>query len=366
MVFSKPSRIRRRTAADNGAREWQDVRHAMAQHSETTRNPPAAALASPTALALCAALMLLAATAPSAQAQRLTDSTFDAAIARAAYVRSHPRVLIDQAHDNLFTASGRYRPFAELMANDGYAVAPNRARFSARTLRGARVLVIADATSDSVSGAFTPAECAVVREWVRAGGALALIADHAPMGAAAARLAREFGVSMNDGPVNDPSHSDPETGNPGTILFSREAGMLGQHAIVDGRNPSERVDHLMTYGGQSLFGPPGATALFKFAHGAHEFVVDAGAQVGADSSAHATFDPSDALSITGRAQGLALAFGRGRVVVLGDAAMLTAQLSVGRMAQSLGHPIAIGMNRVGVDNRQFALNVMHWLTRLLP
>jgi hypothetical protein len=45
------------------------------------------------------------------------------------------------------------------------------------------------------------------------------------------------------------------------------------------------------------------------------------------------------------------------VVVLGEASMLTAQL-VGP------DNTPIGMNRSANDNRQFALNVMHWLSTL--
>jgi hypothetical protein len=58
------------------------------------------------------------------------------------------------------------------------------------------------------------------------------------------------------------------------------------------------------------------------------------------------------------AQGLALTHGRGRIVVLGDAAMLTAQL---RRYDGL----SFGMTTPGYDNRQLALNIMHWLTRLI-
>jgi hypothetical protein len=44
------------------------------------------------------------------------------------------------------------------------------------------------------------------------------------------------------------------------------------------------------------------------------------------------------------------------VVILGEAAMLTAQVADG---------VAFGMNIPGNDNRQFALNIMHWLSRRL-
>jgi hypothetical protein len=51
-------------------------------------------------------------------------------------------------------------------------------------------------------------------------------------------------------------------------------------------------------------------------------------------------------------------FGKGRVVVIGEAAMLTAQV-VGSAR------LPLGMNYPGNDNRQLALNIMHWLTGAL-
>jgi hypothetical protein len=45
-------------------------------------------------------------------------------------------------------------------------------------------------------------------------------------------------------------------------------------------------------------------------------------------------------------------------VVLGEAACLSAQLVAGGKKP-------FGMNVPGIDNRQLALNVMHWLSRLL-
>ena len=58
----------------------------------------------------------------------------------------------------------------------------------------------------------------------------------------------------------------------------------------------------------------------------------------------------------GKAQAFVAEYGRGRVVILGEAAMLTAQVDKGHR---------FGMNLPGADNRQLTLNVMHWLSRLL-
>jgi len=67
---------------------------------------------------------------------------------------------------------------------------------------------------------------------------------------------------------------------------------------------------------------------------------------------------SKPVSAKGRAQGLAFTFGKGRVVVMGEAGMLSAQL-----AGPDKKPF--GMNRPGIDNRQLALNIMRWLSGLL-
>jgi hypothetical protein len=73
------------------------------------------------------------------------DMGFDVKIAHPAYSTSHPNVLIDEAHYNFHTSSGRYNTLASLITNDGYQVSPNRDKFTAESLRKCDVLVIANA-----------------------------------------------------------------------------------------------------------------------------------------------------------------------------------------------------------------------------
>ena len=56
-------------------------------------------------------------------AQQVADPDFDPKVAKPAYATKHPKVLIDEAHNNFHTAGGRYKPFADLIASDGYQVA---------------------------------------------------------------------------------------------------------------------------------------------------------------------------------------------------------------------------------------------------
>ncbi len=63
----------------------------------------------------------------------------------------------------------------------------------------------------------------------------------------------------------------------------------------------------------------------------------------------------------GRAQGVALTFGEGRLIVMGEAAMFSAQI----LKQSGEPDFKFGMNRSGNDDRRFALNALHWLSHAL-
>jgi len=156
---------------------------------------------------------LAAAVTVTVTGQQEADSSFDVRVAHPAYTTTHPKVLFDEAHHNFHTATGRYKPFVDLISNDGYQVAPNKQTFTKDAFEGFQVLVIANAlgssnseAADASSPAFTQLECDNVRDWVRNGGALLLIADHAPAGAAAENLATRFGVEMSKAYVADPTN----------------------------------------------------------------------------------------------------------------------------------------------------------------
>lgn len=100
----------------------------------------------------------------------------------------------------------------------------------ADSLQKLDILVIANALGehqgDVMGAAFTPVECDAVRDWVRDGGSLLLIADHLPFGDAAATLAQRFGIEMGRGWALDKGNSE---GNPSILVFSRTNNLLGDH-----------------------------------------------------------------------------------------------------------------------------------------
>jgi hypothetical protein len=290
---------------------------------------------------------------PALQSQvggQMADPNFNAKVDKPAYKKSGPKVLFDEAHNNFHTTTGRYKPFADLVTNDGYQVVPNKQAFSANVLHGYRILVISNALgaptmndTNATNPAFTDAESDEVRDWVRRGGSLLLIADHAPMGSANQVLAKRFAVDMSKMFTVDEQNYDKESENPGFVVYTRESGRLADHPLTRGRNASERVNKVIAFTGQSLKGPADSLAFMKLADTAVDTMPG---------------DNAKPVSAAGRAQGLAMKFGKGRVIVLGEAGMLSAQV-VG--AQQM----KFGMNRPGIDNRQLALNIMHWLSGIL-
>jgi hypothetical protein len=302
--------------------------------------------------ALIAAALLC--TASVAGAQQRADTAFAVTVARPAYpVGTGPRVALDEAHRNFHTLDGRYAPFGKLLRADGYRVAPNTKHLDRGVLRGFDVLVVANASGGATPEtadrpAFTTDEIAAVRKWVNDGGSLLLVADHAPFGGAAESLALAFNVGMTKGFAIDTAASAHALDNPSFLRYTRENHGLGLHAITRGRDSTERVGTVVAFTGQSLTWPVGATPLLTMSPTAQE---------------RATRSPTDTLvSVGGRVQGIALPYGKGRVVVLGEAAMLSAQV----VEQPGQPPFYMGINVPGTDDKQFALNVLHWLTRVLP
>jgi len=306
--------------------------------------------------------------AAAAAAQQMADPFFDSSVKDPAYRNHHPVVIIDQAHHNFHTASGRYRPLADLLRHDGYKVVAGKKRFSAETLHDAAVLLIANAMGsdrmmddDAGHPPFTQTEYDAVTAWVRNGGSLLLIADHAPFGSAAAGLAKAFGVEMSQGFTIDPEHHMGR--GPAQLVFDRSDGLLGDHPITRGRNPGETLDRVVTFTGQSLKGPEGSTAILKLADTALDVQPLSPQERRAFMRDHAR-RPDQKTSAAGRAQAIAFEFGNGRVVVLGEAAVLSAQVIRGRMDALGPRPgeAKMGMNVPGTDDRQFALNILHWLS----
>ncbi len=286
-------------------------------------------------------------------AQQVADTLFNPIIVAPAFQSgAGPTVLIDEAHNNFHTMSGRYLAFARLLQRDGYVVKPQRGRFIRADLDRANILVVANALAKEneadwnlpTPSAFDSAEVTTVRDWVKDGGSLWLIADHMPFPGAAGLLAEQFGVLLGNGFALDAKTED------GRMRFARSDNSLADHPITRGRSAGERIDSVIAFTGQAFRIAGAGAALMTLQHNVVLLMPEVAWQF-------SKLTPR--LSASGMLQGAAVPFGKGRIAVFGEAAMFSAQVAgPGRMPAGMNDPSA-------PQNAQFLLNVLHWLSGLL-
>lgn len=297
--------------------------------------------------------LLTLATCGIAIAQQVPDSAFRPSILSPAYPPDlGPVVMIDQAHNNFHTAEGRYLPFASLLQMDGFRILRSSCPFERDSLSRGSILVIANALNERnredwslpTPSAFTPEEIAAVTGWVEEGGSLLLIADHMPFPGAAQELARQFGFTLSNGFA---AKADSPGGND---YFRREDGTLADHPITNGKTAGERIDSVVSFTGEAFTGDSTVTGLMIFGQGMASYLPQVAWQFN---------DSTPKVDIKGWYQAAVREFGKGRVAMVGEAAMFTAQLAGPER-------FPVGMNQPEASqNAQFLLNVMHWLTRQL-
>ncbi len=195
-----------------------------------------------------ATVLLVLMLAVSSIAQQVRDTSFRFENANPAFpVGTGPLVCIDEAHDNFHTADGRYWAFAELLRKDGYQVEGFGGKFDATGLLDCSILVSANPGEVGMDdayphpSAFTRDDISELVKWVRGGGSLLLIIDHAPVPGAAADLGAVLGINMLDGEAR----GRPE-GSPSPDIFQLENGTLKRHPILAGRAEGERTTWIVT------------------------------------------------------------------------------------------------------------------------
>lgn len=276
------------------------------------------------------------------RAQQVADTLFVAAIAKPKYESGKgPAVVVDEAHHNFHTAVGRFRPFAMLLERDGYMVKRGREPFTVSGLRGTRILVISNALNERNvedwtlpnPSAFTPDEIAHLTGWVEEGGSLFLIADHMPIAGCAEDLAKAFGFTFYNGFAMDTTKKG--VGD----QFNYANGCLRRTPLTEG------LDNIYSFTGQAFDCPAEATPIIVLDHRFKLWLPKVAWEFDHDTRK---------VEARGKVQGAYMNYGKGRLVVFGEAAMFS--------AQSAGRGTKVGFNSpVAKNNPEFLLRLIHWL-----
>ena len=268
----------------------------------------------------------------------------------------HPLVVVDEAHNNFHTSRGRYSPFKEVLERDGYIVEYSTQKYTKENLGKVDILVISNSLADRdlkrwelpAISAFDDQEISVIENWVLDGGSLFLIADHMPFPGAASSLASAFGVLFINGYENNTEDS------PGRFLFTTSDSTLVDHPIIYGRKSSENVKSVMTFVGQGFRAATDVSPIL---------ILPSSIELLMPTRAGEFSEKTPHLSAQNLLQGATLRHGKGKVAVFGEAGMFTSQVVV-RGKEILGET-GTGIPEAS-ENIQFLLNVMHWLSGLLP
>ena len=295
----------------------------------------------------------LIALAAMASSQQIAVATFRFENTTPAFEREQgPSVCIDEAHHNFHTLEGRYAPFGTLLRDDGYRVAPFNESFDAEALARCDVLVIANALSSANAerdqgfphgSAFSQSEINALFRWIDGGGSLLLISDHPPFSPAAADLIAVLGAaSVHTSTVAIPKNTD---------VFRRDNGTLRDHIILEGRHPGERVASVATFSGSAFYLSTHFQPLLVLGPEAY------GLTYLRENLGSLPREELPRYDLAGWAQAATRHLGEGRVAILGEASMCTAQ-------QDEYGPF--GMNHPdAASNAQFCLNLVRWLSGVL-
>jgi len=278
------------------------------------------------------------------------DNNFDVTVESPTFKENKPVILFDEGHNNFHKTNGLYQPFANLVQNDGYELRILTTLVTAELLSSGSIYVIANAKGKgdlNDTPAFTEDETEIIKNWVMNGGSLLLIADHFPFGSAVENLGRKLGIEFQKGVVQDSIYYDKKSNDHSQLEFSKENRLLTEHAIAKG------INKVITFTGQSIKCMDTSSISFlTLSDAAYDITPNTKIiKDGDDTRVEVTYDNPQ--SAKGRSQGVALKLGKGKIVCLGEAAMLTAQKNRDNNK--------VGMN-YNPSNKKLALNIMHWLT----
>jgi len=303
-------------------------------------------------LALACAL-ILAVSPASAQRAQGRDPSWSFENAEPAWTAgAGPLVAFSRRHSG-FVANRSHEPLAQLAASDGMrttvidGVEPGEAK----------VLVLInnyrpdwrEFPAMDPPSAFSDAEIDRVRNWVEGGGALLILADHAPLGGGASKLAAAFGFTFLNGHVAEDRSAEAGYAHV-NLDFRPGSGLATNHPVTDGATGRKPIQKFHAFGGQAFIPAAGATTLLAIPQGWSAILA---------FDVHRNLGSELKIDASGMAQGAAMEFGKGRVAIFGEAGGFSAQLMPG--------DVRMGFNTAeGAENPEFVVALLRWLVDYRP
>jgi len=271
---------------------------------------------------------------------------------------ARPVVVFAEGHNNF--GDDRDSSNAEMeqfLAREGFELRQYMGEITREALQGVSILhtdnALAPENQNEVDwtlptpSAFTSEEIKVIYNWVHDGGSLLMVIEHMPFGGSYEDLAKAFNVETSNGFAVDErllnGYSEEIINNAGWFVFRQDNGSLGDHPILTGRQPHERIAFLAADVGSAFRLPNRAVSLMTFGSDA----------ISLEPSVSWKFDPmTPRRSVSGWSQGGVMKVGKGRLAVLGDNFLIIPPSQIKSEKEVV----------FGRYNPQFTVNVYRWLS----
>ena len=234
---------------------------------------------------------------------------------------ARPVIVLAEGHNNFGKRDSFFAEMEAFLAREGFEFRQHMGAITREALEGVSILhtdnALAPENQDNwtlpTPSAFTTEEISVIHDWVRDGGSLLMVIEHMPFGGSYEDLARAFNIETSNGFAVDKrllnDYSEENISHAGYFVFSRDAGSLGDHPILAGRHPRERIESVAADVGSAFRLPAGTVSLLTFASDA----------ISLEPSVSWEFDSTTPCRpVSGWSQGGVMKVGKGRVAVLGD------------------------------------------------
>lgn len=278
----------------------------------------------------------------------IADDAFNVSVSAPQFKTLQPKVTFDESHKVHHRISKTYKPLAALLTNDGCIVSANDKAIDQSVMETADIYVIVTAMGKEDPGdisPFTDAEVSTLTDWVSSGGSLLLVTEDYPFGLAMQPLLSKFGIDVHNGYTEDSLLASKDVKD--ALLFEKSKGNLNSmHPIC------QDIKRVYTFTGSAVKGDSSCIPLLLFSSASQNFNVKVNVMK-SGSDILTSVEYADFYSAQGFCQGLCKQYEKGKIVVLAESALLTAQIDK--------NGNKFGMNVPENDNKQFALNIFRWL-----
>ncbi len=286
----------------------------------------------------------------SAHAQQIPDMTFNFVNNTPNYTKSGGPVVRVDAEHSPYVQRKSFDPFIKLIKADGFQVDYLNTKITPEILSPINILVIVNAYKKNFRkfsvmeppSAYEPDEISAINNWVRGGGRLLLIADHAPLTGGSIKLAETFGFTFFNSYVLKKSIMPRQDGH---IDYRSENGLNLKSPIFDAKFGAGSLDHFYTFTGSVFIAPDEAISVLSIPEDYVALLTH---------SIRKEANTAPQIKVSGLPQGATMEFGKGRLAVFAEAGSFS--------AQTINNSRKMGMNSPVADqNPQFVLATMQWL-----